>query len=450
MSTTRPDPEPFPASMAWPLDNPVSRIQARRLLRRLPIRSGTRVHDAGARRDPAWPRWSRPAEAGTDGSVRRRAGPVRIPAVMKRRPTVAIVGGGISGLATAWFMNGLGAAHVVLLEAGPRLGGKLRTVPLAGLPLESGPDGFLPGVPAVALCEEIGLGPDLVEARTTEAYVWTGGELRRLAAQDSPGGAAPQRLLTMRGGLASLVEALESRLTGVDVRCGAEVADVQPAADGTFLLAMRSAPPVTVDRLVLAIPAPASARLLARVAPDVAAMLAGIRYLDMAVINLVYPGRPWRLPGSGFLASEGAGLLISGCTWLTAKWPHLASSDLTAIRVTVGGRGDADWTSIDDAALIARAHEELCSVVGAGPPPCEAQVVRWQPALADPRCLDRELVRAAQRAAGEAGVLLAAGGYLGGGVASCIAEAAIVAGEACTPRADQEHTGVRTGRSPAT
>jgi len=47
MSTTRPDPEPFPASMAWLLDNPVSRIQARRLLRRLPIRSGMRVLDLG-------------------------------------------------------------------------------------------------------------------------------------------------------------------------------------------------------------------------------------------------------------------------------------------------------------------------------------------------------------------------------------------------------------------
>src|SRR5215472_14125874 len=47
MSTTRPDPEPFPASMAWLLDNPVSRIQAGRLLRRLPIRPGMRVLDLG-------------------------------------------------------------------------------------------------------------------------------------------------------------------------------------------------------------------------------------------------------------------------------------------------------------------------------------------------------------------------------------------------------------------
>jgi ubiquinone/menaquinone biosynthesis C-methylase UbiE len=47
MSKTRSDPQPYPASMAWLLDNPLSRIQARRFLRRLPIRSGMRVLDLG-------------------------------------------------------------------------------------------------------------------------------------------------------------------------------------------------------------------------------------------------------------------------------------------------------------------------------------------------------------------------------------------------------------------
>jgi ubiquinone/menaquinone biosynthesis C-methylase UbiE len=47
MRRARSDPRPFPAAMAWLLDNPVSRIQARRLLRRLPIRPGMRVLDLG-------------------------------------------------------------------------------------------------------------------------------------------------------------------------------------------------------------------------------------------------------------------------------------------------------------------------------------------------------------------------------------------------------------------
>lgn len=47
MSKEGSEPQPFPASMAWLLDNPVARVQARRILRRLPIRSGMRVLDFG-------------------------------------------------------------------------------------------------------------------------------------------------------------------------------------------------------------------------------------------------------------------------------------------------------------------------------------------------------------------------------------------------------------------
>jgi len=41
------EPKPFPASMAWLLDNPFARLQANRLVRRLPIEAGSRVVDIG-------------------------------------------------------------------------------------------------------------------------------------------------------------------------------------------------------------------------------------------------------------------------------------------------------------------------------------------------------------------------------------------------------------------
>ena len=48
--TSSSDPQPFPASMAWLLDNPIARIQANRLVRRLPIEPGSRVVDIGCDR----------------------------------------------------------------------------------------------------------------------------------------------------------------------------------------------------------------------------------------------------------------------------------------------------------------------------------------------------------------------------------------------------------------
>ena len=62
---------------------------------------------------------------------------------------VAIIGGGISGLATAYYLGRAGIRSV-LLEKSERLGGLIQTDVLQGCRLEAGPDSFLAAKPAVA------------------------------------------------------------------------------------------------------------------------------------------------------------------------------------------------------------------------------------------------------------------------------------------------------------
>lgn len=94
-------------------------------------------------------------------------------------PEVAVVGGGITGLATAWFLRD--RASVAVYEASDRVGGKIQTASLLGMPVEAGPDTFLARVPwAVDLCRAVGLGDELIEPATGRAYVWTRGGLRPL------------------------------------------------------------------------------------------------------------------------------------------------------------------------------------------------------------------------------------------------------------------------------
>jgi len=96
---------------------------------------------------------------------------------------LAVVGAGISGLAAAW--EGLRrGARVVVLDAGDRPGGKVRTSPLAGVDLDEAADAFLARVPdAVDLCSELGLDTELVSPASGTAYVWWDGALRRLPAE---------------------------------------------------------------------------------------------------------------------------------------------------------------------------------------------------------------------------------------------------------------------------
>lgn len=96
------------------------------------------------------------------------------------RPVVAVVGGGITGLAAAWTLSGA-PTPVVLMEATGRPGGKVRTDEVGGQPVDVGPDAFLALVPdATDLCRAVGLGGDLVAPATGRAFIWTRGRLRPL------------------------------------------------------------------------------------------------------------------------------------------------------------------------------------------------------------------------------------------------------------------------------
>lgn len=90
---------------------------------------------------------------------------------------VAVVGGGISGLSAAWELRG--RADVTVFEP-ERLGGKIRTEPFEGRPVDSGPDAFITRSPAaLELCRELGI-DDLVSPAAGSTLLWHDGRLRRL------------------------------------------------------------------------------------------------------------------------------------------------------------------------------------------------------------------------------------------------------------------------------
>ncbi len=93
---------------------------------------------------------------------------------------VAVVGGGITGLA-AGYEAARNGAEVVVYEAAGRAGGRIVTSDLAGQAVDEGPDAFLARVPwAVELCRELGLAGDLVSPAQRAAFVYSRGELRAL------------------------------------------------------------------------------------------------------------------------------------------------------------------------------------------------------------------------------------------------------------------------------
>jgi oxygen-dependent protoporphyrinogen oxidase len=94
-------------------------------------------------------------------------------------PRVIIAGGGIAGLAAAFFLRG--TARVTVLEGSPRLGGKLAVSEVAGIPLDEGAEALLARRPeGTDLAAAAGLAGQITPAGTASASIWSRGELHPL------------------------------------------------------------------------------------------------------------------------------------------------------------------------------------------------------------------------------------------------------------------------------
>ncbi|HLG22854.1 MAG TPA: protoporphyrinogen oxidase, partial [Candidatus Manganitrophaceae bacterium] len=98
---------------------------------------------------------------------------------------VIIIGGGITGLSTAFFLQESlkergDAADCLLVEAEKRLGGKILTERAGGFIIEGGPDSFITQKPwGLELCRRVGLTDQLVQTNPVEKaiYILSGGKL---------------------------------------------------------------------------------------------------------------------------------------------------------------------------------------------------------------------------------------------------------------------------------
>ncbi len=100
---------------------------------------------------------------------------------MKR---IAIIGGGISGLAAAFALDEHRRAgaplEYVVYESSPRLGGVVRTEQVGGCVIEAGPDSFLTEKSwAADLCRTLGLGDQLMSSNDADrkTYILVRGRL---------------------------------------------------------------------------------------------------------------------------------------------------------------------------------------------------------------------------------------------------------------------------------
>ena len=152
----------------------------------------------------------------------------------------------------------------------------------------------------------------------------------------------------LRGGMGELVSAIEGRLPpgSVRLRSGAHVIS---QASGQWQVKSGDG---TLDAraVIVAAPAHAAARLLARTDPVLAGLCSEVPYVSTVSVALAWPrasvGHP--LAGSGFVvARQHSRLRITACTWVSSKWQDRARPGMVLLRAFLGGAPDPDVVELD-------------------------------------------------------------------------------------------------------
>jgi oxygen-dependent protoporphyrinogen oxidase len=444
---------------------------------------------------------------------------------------VAVIGGGITGLAAANRLLEIAAADgvrpptVALFERAEKAGGKLATVRQSGFLAESGPDCFVGDKPsAVALIERFGLSDALIPVReqNRKSYILhsnrlheipdglmmgaptrlipvltsrlfsTAGKLRialepilarrGVAADESLahfierhfgrqmlermvgpliGGIfggdphelsaratmpqmieserqwrsltlamraarPPQRIaigrrpsmLTLRGGMQTLSDALIARLSGV-VHPGTEVTALRRVS-GRWQLSMAGGGEFFADAVICATPAWITARLCRSVDKGMAELLGSIHYNSVATVNLGFDTMPSsRLPaGTGFVIARDEKRLLTAVSFSSAKFENRAPRGGLLVRAFLG---DAPARAFSEDELLARTRTELADILGLAATPALTHVSRLVRAMP---CYgvghQKRVARAEERAAALEGFVLAGAAFRGVGVPDCI------------------------------
>ena len=130
--------------------------------------------------------------------------------------------------------------------------------------------------------------------------------------------------------------------------------------------------------------------------------------------------RPVR--GGGAPPAGGDAWAVTAATYLSQKWPHLATEGEVLLRASVGRYGDKRADSWSDDEVVARVWTELGLLMGLSGEPLESRVTRWPQAF--PQYRVHHLMRTAGIEAAVArigGIAVAGAAYRGVGIPACIA-----------------------------
>jgi protoporphyrinogen/coproporphyrinogen III oxidase len=199
-------------------------------------------------------------------------------------------------------------------------------------------------------------------------------------ASERASGARYGMFAAFRGGMQTLIDALEQRL-GERVRLNHAVKSVSRSERGYVVSTSHGV--FEAEALVVAIPAHAASHVLERFDPELARALGAIEYASAATVTCIWDRAqvPHSLDAYGFVVPAAEKREILAATWASAKWPGRAPESKVLIRVFIGGYTGQHLVEKSDAALLEIVARELGELMGIEAAPEWTRVMRYVRAM---------------------------------------------------------------------
>jgi protoporphyrinogen/coproporphyrinogen III oxidase len=243
---------------------------------------------------------------------------------------------------------------------------------------------------------------------------------RKMMSSSSPK-TAPPLFTSLKHGMQHLAETLVSRLTSTSLLTNTTVSGILPESGGWRVIAGERSN--SFDKVIVALPALAAAKVLHDTDSLLASELAGIQYSSSITVGIAYGNDVRRAlpPGFGFLVPRSEGKKLLASTFVHNKFPHRAPPDIALLRCFFAGNVAEEVWTLSDEQLIATVRNELQQILGLRAEPRFARVYRWKSAMAQYGVghLERlERIDALRQRI--PGLALAGNGFRGIGVPDCV------------------------------
>ncbi len=205
---------------------------------------------------------------------------------------------------------------------------------------------------------------------------------RRTAAKSDAPAAPYPPFVSFADGMGELADALEERLTGVDVHAGVAVENISRDGAG-YRLQIRNGEPVSADAVLMATPAYATAGMIDLMDGQLSALLRRIPYVSSATIALGYRVEDVAglQSGRGFVIPHVEDRELTAVTWVSNKFEGRAPEGMALLRTFVGRAGREDAVNLADDALLELVQRDLREILGITAKPVVSRINRSHRAM---------------------------------------------------------------------